>query len=170
MYLSFHPPIIFHLISTPPLWFQHLLSISLSSALFLSAPPPPPSIHRPEDLDNVREVTIIWMSREFTKFAAGSLEPKTKLVQHSHKGLKLRNWVIRLPLTGLPFVRIRYVYGTCWCVPGTCRTRWIPGIWHHRTAHQAISLEQPLRLQGDPSSHNLCSKNTREQCLVHGST
>lgn len=50
------------------------------------------------------------------------------------------------------------VSGSLVCIiPGTCRTRWIPNIWHRRRARRAISPERLRRLREDPSWHNLGS-------------
>lgn len=91
--------------------------------------------------------------REFNKFTAMPLWPATM-----PESLFSTTW---------PFVFLSHAHSLLpWLsslqmdiqVPGTCRRRWIPGIWHCRTAHQAILLEQLPPLQEHPGSHNLCSE------------
>ncbi len=164
MYLSFSVLPSSSISSPPPLFLfsHHDFSTSLNLCLkcphSFSRPPPLHAqtwgpwlrqrSHADSDVDGVQQVycclalTYSWVYQTF----AG-------------KRLHLQNWAICLSIIRLPFVMIVYVHSAVhMCVPGTCRRRWIPGIWHHRTAHLATSPEQLPQLQEDPSSHNLCSK------------
>ena len=95
MYLSFHPPIIFHLISTPPLQSPRLSappSISVSSVLPFSCPP----------YIDLRILTTSEKSRWFWRSGSSASLLWSTLTNNwvnstlTGKGLNLQNWVIRL--------------------------------------------------------------------------